>query len=301
MQLLKNIFIIVFVLASIWVVKDDVVKFLSNIVSNTKTENSNPPVSGDENTIPILGVNIPKNILPGPLLYIEKKDIPIVQLNVYQDEVVKFVNIERTTRGLIPYTVNIKLNNSAKIKVEDMIKNNYFEHISPSGKSVSDLVKLTGYQYATVGENLAKGNFATSKELVQAWMDSPGHRANILNTKFTEIGVSIEFTTENGGNILYAVQHFGLPRSACGFVDENLKKEIETMQQNLADMEASIVEQKSIIDNYGKNKLETKNYNELVDKYNNSIKIYNSILGEIKVKVVAYNAQVKNLNDCINN
>jgi len=301
MQLLKNIFIIVFVLASIWVVKDDVVKFLSNIVSNTKTENSNPPVSGDENTIPILGVNIPKNILPGPLLHIEKKDIPIVQLNVYQDEVVKFVNIERTTRGLIPYTVNIKLNNSAKIKVEDMIKNNYFEHISPSGKSVSDLVKLTGYQYATVGENLAKGNFATSKELVQAWMDSPGHRANILNTKFTEIGVSIEFTTENGGNILYAVQHFGLPRSACGFVDENLKKEIETMQQNLADMEASIVEQKSIIDNYGKNKLETKNYNELVDKYNNSIKIYNSILGEIKVKVVAYNAQVKNLNDCINN
>lgn len=299
MRLLKNTFIIVFVLASIWVVKDDVINFVSNIISNTKNQNSESSLVNTDTNIPILNINTPKNVLPGPLVQIEDKSTNADKLNVFQNEIIALVNKERTSRGLKSYTENNKLDNSAKIKAEDMINKNYFEHVSPDGKSVSDLAKQVGYDYLSVGENLAKGNFPSSANLVTAWMNSPGHRANILNPKFTEIGVSVEFTTENGRDILYAVQHFGLPRSACGAVDQNLKKEIESMQQNLKEMEGSLIEQKNVIDDYGKNKLETKNYNELVDEYNNSIKIYNSIVGEIKVKVLIYNTQVKNLNDCI--
>ena len=306
MRLFKNIFVIVFVLASIYVVRDDVVKFFQDHVGDVKPffarmggdlqkELEDAGIAGKE-AVEIFNTKITP-VLPGPLAQISDH-AGQESLSSDASEVVALVNKERISAGLKPYTANTQLTASAKIKVDDMIAKDYFEHVSPSGKSVSDLAVRAGYQYVAIGENLAKGDFYSSAELVDAWMNSPGHRANILSTKFTEIGVFIGYTTENDRQVLYAVQHFGLPRSACGVVDQSLRAEIDTSRAELSVIEKSLAVQKAEIDNYGEHKLETKNYDDLVSAYNSAIKIYNSLAGEIKLKVSKYNSQVTALNKC---
>lgn len=306
MRLFKNISIIVFVLATVWMVKDDALSFFREYEGSVRSFFSRVGVdlereAGDLGLIPKQPIPAfvvkPTDEMPGPLEYVSDT-VSVDSLGVNAVEVVLLANKERTARGLKPYTANARLTTSAKIKAEDMISGGYFEHVSPAGKSVSDLAVQAGYQYVAIGENLAKGDFYSSKELVDAWMNSPGHRANILNAKFTEIGVSVEVAVEGGRTILYAVQHFGLPRSACGAVDEELKKDIDASQVRLTSIEQDLKTKKIEIDNYGHGTLETKNYDDLVDAYNAQVKIYNSLAGEIKQKVLQYNAQVNALNAC---
>src|SRR5262249_8345343 len=109
-----------------------------------------------------------------------------------QAGVIKWTNIQRQENGALPaLTVNAKLNESAQLKLKDMFAKQYFEHVSPSGVGPDGLANEVGYAYASIGENLALGNFADDRALVQAWMDSPGHRANILGKSYREIGVAV--------------------------------------------------------------------------------------------------------------
>lgn len=142
-------------------------------------------------------------------------------------KIIAQTNIQRYNNDLLsPLFENAKLNASAKAKADDMFLNQYFEHISPLGVDPGALVKSYGYEYIVAGENLILGNFADEKELVQAWMASPGHRANILNNRFTEIGAAIIKGTYNGKTAWIGVQEFGLPLSACSQPDVGLKTEI---------------------------------------------------------------------------
>src|SRR6185369_15716694 len=117
--------------------------------------------------------------------------------------------------GLPALKENALLDKAAKKKLDDMFAQQYFEHINPQGKGPSDLAKSVGYDYIAIGENLALGNFKNDAELVQAWMDSPGHRANILNKQYTEIGVAVGQGTYEGKKTWLAVQEFGRPTSSC--------------------------------------------------------------------------------------
>jgi uncharacterized protein YkwD len=92
-----------------------------------------------------------------------------------------------------------------------MFENQYFAHESPTGEKVSDLAKKFGYDFLLIGENLAMGNFSSDEDLVLAWMESPGHRENILNEKYQEIGVAVKKGIFEGKEVWIAVQHFGLP------------------------------------------------------------------------------------------
>ncbi|MFJ7914306.1 MULTISPECIES: CAP domain-containing protein [unclassified Lysinibacillus] len=109
-------------------------------------------------------------------------------VNAFEQEVVKLTNAERTKAGLAPFKTDDQLMAAAREKSQDMQSKNYFSHTSPTFGSPFDRMKALGITYKSAGENIAQGQ-RTPQEVVQAWMDSPGHRANILNEKFTHIGV----------------------------------------------------------------------------------------------------------------
>ncbi|MED0950279.1 CAP domain-containing protein [Bacillus mobilis] len=109
-------------------------------------------------------------------------------LSQFEQRVVELTNAERTKQGLPALQIDTELSKVARIKSEDMQKNNYFDHNSPTYGSPFDMMKKFGISYKSAGENIAQGQ-RTPEEVVQAWMNSAGHRANILNNGFTHIGV----------------------------------------------------------------------------------------------------------------
>ncbi|WP_017474547.1 CAP domain-containing protein [Bacillus licheniformis] len=109
-------------------------------------------------------------------------------VSAYEKEVVELTNAERKKQGLKPLTLDEKLSKVARTKSQDMKDNNYFDHNSPTYGSPFDMMKKFGITYRTAGENIAKGQ-KTPQEVVKAWMNSEGHRKNIMNPNFTHIGV----------------------------------------------------------------------------------------------------------------
>nr|WP_025985715.1 CAP domain-containing protein [Clostridioides difficile] len=120
--------------------------------------------------------------------------------SAYQKEVVDLVNIERAKAGLNPLTLDSSISNVATKKSQDMIDNNYFSHNSPTYGSPFDMLKKFGISYKTAGENIAMGQ-KTPKEVVNAWMNSEGHRKNIMNPNFSKIGVGV--AQKSGGSIYW--------------------------------------------------------------------------------------------------
>jgi uncharacterized YkwD family protein len=109
-------------------------------------------------------------------------------VSAFEKQVVELTNKERAKHGLSALTLDTELSKVAKAKSQDMSTNNYFDHNSPTYGSPFDMMKKFGISYKAAGENIAKGQ-KTPEEVVQAWMNSEGHRANILSNKFTHIGV----------------------------------------------------------------------------------------------------------------
>jgi len=120
-----------------------------------------------------------------------------------EEQVVELVNIERNKNGLSPLTINRQVSNVAQIKSEDMRDKNYFNHTSPTYGSPFQMLKQFNVSYSYAGENIAKGQ-KTAQAVVNAWMNSEGHRANILNKNFTQIGVG--YATK--GSTTYWTQMF---------------------------------------------------------------------------------------------
>lgn len=127
----------------------------------------------------------PALIYPGDVLNIPTIDSTVLD---YEAQVVRLVNAERTARGLSPLTVDWQLARVARYKSQDMRENHYFSHTSPVYGSPFQMIKSFGISYRSAGENIAKG-YKTPESVVNGWMNSPGHRANILNASFTKIGV----------------------------------------------------------------------------------------------------------------
>ncbi|QOX65875.1 serine protease [Anoxybacterium hadale] len=125
----------------------------------------------------------------------------------YEQQVVDLVNKERAAAGLSALKVNTKLASVAETKAEDLRDKNYFSHTSPTYGSPFDMMKQFGITYTAAGENIAKGQ-KTPSAVMNGWMNSEGHRANILNSSYTEIGVG--YVTDSNGNT-YWVQMFIRP------------------------------------------------------------------------------------------
>jgi len=127
----------------------------------------------------------PALIYPGQIINIPSVDSDALE---YEAEVVRLVNKERTSRGLSPLTHNWELSRVARYKSQDMRDRKYFSHTSPTYGSPFEMMKSFGISYRTAGENIARG-YSTPRAVVDGWMNSAGHRANILNSSFKEIGV----------------------------------------------------------------------------------------------------------------
>ena len=127
----------------------------------------------------------PDLIYPGDVLYIPSLDATVT---AYEAEVVRLVNVEREKKGLSPLVADWQLSRVARYKSQDMKDNRYFSHTSPVYGSPFEMMKSFGISYRSAGENIAKGQ-ATPAAVVNAWMNSAGHRANILNASFTHIGI----------------------------------------------------------------------------------------------------------------
>ena len=119
-------------------------------------------------------------------------------------------NNERIKLGLEPLVYSSVLSESAKEKAQDMFANNYWAHNSPQGKTPWTFFDTVGYKYSTAGENLAK-DFYNTDSLVSAWMNSPTHKANIVNSKYKEIGIAVVNGTLGDIKTTLIVQHFGTP------------------------------------------------------------------------------------------
>ncbi|WP_067836292.1 CAP domain-containing protein [Amphibacillus sediminis] len=118
------------------------------------------------------------------------------ELNAFEQEVVELTNQERAKHGLSALEIDTKLSSVAREKSRDMASSGYFSHNSPNYGSPFDMIKQFGISYRTAGENIAKGQ-RSPQEVVNAWMNSEGHRANILNANYTHIGVGY---VENGNH-----------------------------------------------------------------------------------------------------
>jgi uncharacterized YkwD family protein/spore coat assembly protein SafA len=127
----------------------------------------------------------PALIYPGQVL-----TIPVIPKAVtdFEDEVIRLTNQFRAKNGLSALTENWQLSRVARFKSQDMADRGYFDHNSPTYGTPFNMIKSFGISYRTAGENIAYG-YPTPKAVVDGWIKSPGHRANMLGTGFRQIGV----------------------------------------------------------------------------------------------------------------
>jgi len=142
----------------------------------------------------------PSLIYPG-----QKISIPnIDDVKAIENEIARLVNVERSKQGLRALTMNWELSRVARYKSQDMIDKNYFAHNSPTYGTPFQMMQHFGITYSAAGENIAYGQ-RTAQEVMTAWMNSSGHRANILNANYNQIGVGV---AKKSNGTLYFTQHF---------------------------------------------------------------------------------------------
>ncbi len=236
----------------------------------------------------------------GPLVI--NRERKLAEKTLGADLVTEYSNEYRLNNKITALSENDKLNLSAKKKAKDILEKQYFDHISPEGLSVEDLGREVGYDFILLGENLAMGDFENPRELVDAWIESTGHRENILNHSYTETGVAVERGVFNSGEIWVIVVHFGTPKSVCPEVKEELREEIERGKKRLDALIGDFSFLSKEIDSTKEGKRDREKAEErvrLVDSYNEKVEEYNFLLKSLSKKTSLYNEQVRLFNDCL--
>ena len=128
--------------------------------------------------------------------------------NITVDELLTLTNQKRIEAGVAPLQLSRSLSNAATEKAAYMFEHNFWAHIAPDGTTPWHFIKNSGYEYQYAGENLARG-FTTSVDVVNAWMDSPTHRENLLSPNYTDIGFAVDSGSLTGTDTILVVQEFG--------------------------------------------------------------------------------------------
>ncbi|MBC8081168.1 MAG: SafA/ExsA family spore coat assembly protein [Gorillibacterium sp.] len=170
---------------SLWKISVKYQVGLSEIIAaNPRFSNPNLIYPGDKVTIPLL------------------TNVKSIEYQVFQ-----LVNQERAANGLSPLKANWQLSRVARTKSQDMRDRGYFSHTSPTYGSPFDMMRAFRINFSSAGENIAAGQ-TTAKQVMQSWMNSPGHRKNILSANYTEIGVGY---VSGGSQRYYWTQMFIRP------------------------------------------------------------------------------------------
>jgi uncharacterized protein YkwD len=241
--------------------------------------------------------------------------------------IIALTNKVRAEQGLSPLLENILLNDIAKERVQDMFQKQYIAHISPTGEGATDAAQKIGYRYRLLAENIGSGTFINNQKVLNNWMQSPGHRKNILSSDTNEIGVSIEKGMMKEQLTWVAVQIFGLQspsvgedikKNRCVPPSSALKTEIEKENAELtalADtssrMGEEIDREKRYIDSYQRGsgysyQRDQDAMTATIELYNQKIQKYNQLLGQIRAKktilqqmINEYNASAQRYNVCV--
>lgn len=235
-----------------------------------------------------------KEVATAPPIRIEQTDSPS---SLTKSGVFIWTNTHRSIDGLPFLTENTQLNEAAAAKVQDMFELQYFAHVSPTERDAGDFVKDSRYEFLIVGENLALGNYEDDETLVQAWMDSPGHRENILNERYREIGIAVGQGIYEEQSTWLAVQIFGLSLSSCSYPSEILHVQIDTNQKESDELEQALTTKKEELGDIRPKRGSL--YGQAVDEYNALVYTYNTLARELKQLVIQYNAQVEVFNECL--
>jgi uncharacterized protein YkwD len=212
--------------------------------------------------------------------------------------VITETNAARAANGDLPPLVeNATLDDIATLRLDDMFTQQYFAHVGPQGESAISVASSVGYDHLALGENLALGNYAGDAGVVGAWMGSPGHRANILDTHYTQIGVAVREGMFEGQETWLAVQIFGRPSSDCTAPDSNLESSINLSEQQISSTSAELTADKATID--AMSPQSGPAYNAQVEDYNNLAAQYNALAAETKTAIDTYDVQVTAFNACL--
>ena len=163
----------------------------------------NPQITNPALIIPGQTINIPSSTsVPGTPSEPTTPSTPGTSndLRALESEVIRLVNVERNKVGRSPLTTNNQVSNVARLKSQDFIDNNYFSHNSPTYGTPFNMLKSFGISFTAAAENIASGQ-RTAAEVMKSWMNSSGHRENILSPTYNQIGVGI--ARDNNGNIYW--------------------------------------------------------------------------------------------------
>jgi hypothetical protein len=148
--------------------------------------------------------------------------------SIFPSSIIEETNKQRELYNLLALEPSLVLEKAAQMKANDMAQDGYFAHSSPNGKNPWYWLEQVGYQYSYAGENLAM-NFSESQNIVDAWMDSIGHRSNILNKKFRQVGIGISRGIYEGEETTFVVQYFATPANIANV--KNKKTSVAKKEQ----------------------------------------------------------------------
>jgi uncharacterized protein YkwD len=297
MRIFYQIIIISLIVISLFFlsVKEDIVSTLDNISSYLNKNISDKPVAQLTEKEDVL---VGKVDTPGPLRVINNILSTNKEVVLSKDKIISLTNkYRKESDNLEALKENNQLNLSALKKLEDMFDNQYFEHESLDGKGVGDLGEEVGYEYILIGENLAMGNFKDDQSLLDAWIASEGHRENIVNENYTEIGVAVARGKFEGREVWIAVQHFGTPQSICPTINQILYSAININQSKIKELESDLSLRLNMIN---KNIIyDGKTKSEQINIYNSLVNYYNNLIKDTRENIDNYNNQVRLFNNCL--
>jgi uncharacterized protein YkwD len=260
------------------------------VVVQTTTQNTKVPTPVVQSTVSQPSLQFPEKYLAHTSDELDARKI------------IYFTNQERQKDGKSLLKENAVLDQAATAKINHMFDNQYFEHVAPVTKEdVVYWVGQVGYAYITVGENLAMGNFKSEEEMVIAWMNSPGHRANILKTSYEEIGVAVGRGKFKGNTVWMGVQVFAVPSSACPAVDQNLLSTITIAESLMKNLEKDLNALYTVISSapQAQTQEEYDTYLATVARYNDLVAQHKSVIASMTSTVDIYNKEVREYNACL--
>ncbi|HEY4521525.1 MAG TPA: CAP domain-containing protein [Candidatus Paceibacterota bacterium] len=245
----------------------------------------------------VLEPAVKKEVIKSKPLLVVRDEVKIETSILTVGGVISWTNFFRQTNNFTVLKENNILNSIASSKLEDILGRQYFEHVSPSGEGAGDIANKFGYKFVLIGENLAMGDFKDDEDVVKAWMNSPGHRANILKPAYIEIGVATKKGFFNGREVWVSVQIFAVPLSFCDSPDENILVKIESNKIQLKSNKEHLDFVREIIE---KEKYQSREeYESLVAEYNSLVPSYNFLSQNTKSLVEQYNLEVSLFNQCV--
>lgn len=180
-------------------------------------------------------------VLFGGVIFSLKKATDVLGLATFSErEIVEYTNLKRKQNESPLLTQNPLLGQAAKAKAQDMFANDYWAHYSPQGKSPWGFINEAGYKYIYAGENLAR-DFEDAKSVVDAWMNSPSHKNNLLDKNFKEIGVAVASGKLGGKEGILVVQMFGAGTTAPVTSETPIAKETKVAGQQTFSIDAGKV------------------------------------------------------------